>query len=229
MVLNYTVHDPLLTGVRSAFWHLKRVSGVVALYRFGYLIRCENQGFGISQKTAFFAHHLLDTGFFLPWSQLTYLAALQNLARKTLGWHVPRSLTSRACLKAQEPVRSVASRAYLKFLERFRRVASRNLRLHKRLSMKVKVMSKHTKHGMKNVKQHKKKQGQIRSWSNYTEAVKTGIRPKLEPHQPKKRFWFIQNVNFVQKREQKKTSCQTIAVATEIWDPGEKHLQGCVP
>ena len=36
-------------------------------------------------KTTFFAHHLLDIGFFLPWSQLTYVAAWHNLARKTLG------------------------------------------------------------------------------------------------------------------------------------------------
>ena len=33
----------------------------------------------------FFAYHLLDIGFFPPWSQLTYVAAWHNLARKTLG------------------------------------------------------------------------------------------------------------------------------------------------
>ena len=64
-LFNNMAHDPFLAVVQSTFWHLKKVSGVVAPYRFWYL-RCKNQGFGIPQNyILFFAYHLLDIGFFL--------------------------------------------------------------------------------------------------------------------------------------------------------------------
>ena len=91
---NYMVHDPQTAVVNSAFWHLKKVSGVVAPY---WYFRCENQGFGISQNYFFCTTSAGHWPYFLPWFQRTCLAALPNLARKTLGWHGPRSFCHMNC------------------------------------------------------------------------------------------------------------------------------------
>ena len=93
---NYLVHDPALAVVRSAFWHLKNVSGLWRRIDFDILgVKIKVLEF---HKTTFFLHIICSTlAFFLPWSQLTCLAALHNLARKTLGWHDPRSFRRMNC------------------------------------------------------------------------------------------------------------------------------------
>ena len=86
---NYMVHDPQTAVVNSAFWHLKKVSGVVAPY---WYFRCENQGFGISQNY-FFLHNICWTlalfssmvsadlfgGFAQPCKEDTWLTRSQEL------------------------------------------------------------------------------------------------------------------------------------------------------
>ena len=89
------VHDPQTAVVKSAFWHLKKVSGVVAPYRFWYF-RCENQGFGISQNY-FFLHNICSTlalfssmvsadlfgGFAQPCKEDTWLTRSQELGPRS--------------------------------------------------------------------------------------------------------------------------------------------------